>query len=102
MGSNKNCVIKIFYNTESLVIQGAKCVDFSNQYFQKLKHEVITAVGAPALDISETEPEITIVAESTDTQTAQIKTACTNDSSIIYEKDFAQVMSSTPKTPKRG
>ena len=40
-GDDKNCSIKInFYKTGSVVIQGAKCVQFSDLYFRPLKDKV--------------------------------------------------------------
>lgn len=40
-GTDKNCTIKInFYKSGSVVIQGTKCVQFSETYFETLKHRV--------------------------------------------------------------
>ncbi|CAC5397837.1 unnamed protein product [Mytilus coruscus] len=41
INTDKNCSIKInFFNTGSVVIQGAKCTAFSDQYFSKLKSKI--------------------------------------------------------------
>ena len=115
IGSDTNCTIKInFYQTGSVVIQGAKCARFSELFFPKLKllttietdniniaNEVqnSAAGGQTTTDEDSEDGEQTIIPESEKPDAAHQNEL--SDSSITYQKDFAtpNMVTSTPSTP---
>jgi len=93
--TEKNCSIKVnFYKTGSIVIQGAKCGQFSDTFFTKLKNKVHVSLNSK--DSNNNLNEDTNESESVldCTQVEQVKDMTLNDSSITFEKKNTSINNS--------
>ncbi|CAG2194614.1 unnamed protein product [Mytilus edulis] len=109
-GTDKNCTIKInFYKTGSVVIQGAKCVQFSETYFETLKH-IVKSQDSSLLQKSGNDDSFNDHSLSLDNTKIEQSTTGKNlqnennlsDTSLTFAKSLANVNNTSTPIRKEG